>query len=219
MLLRSFNRQAQMNIPQFPLPQLGRMMVFIDGENLVCRYQDMVAKGRTPNDNIQHEQDVFVWASRSVEPRLHIVSRATYYTYSFGAEPEVNEHADRLSALDFENYAPPGGAHTSLLLMRRLSPQVFRKERKQRAGKGVDIKLTVDALTHVYQDNLDAVYLISGDGDYKPLVVEAQRLGKLVFIAALSSGLNPEMKRIADVFIDLDPVYFKPPPDVQIRPT
>ena len=33
-----------------PMPPLGRMMVFVDGENLVLRFQDMVADGRAPQN-------------------------------------------------------------------------------------------------------------------------------------------------------------------------
>jgi len=72
----------------------------------------------------------------------------------------------------------------------------------------VDIQLTVDVLTHTYQNNFDILYLISADGDYKPLINEVIRNSKQVYVAALSKGVNPELKYIADVFVDLDKVYF-----------
>lgn len=81
---------------------------------------------------------------------------------------------------------------------------------KNRSGKGVDIQTTVDVLTNVYQNNLDAVYLVSGDGGYAPLIHEAQRMGKHVVVAALSSGLSPKLKLIADSFVSLDNCYFEP---------
>ena len=70
--------------------------------------------------------------------------------------------------------------------------------------------MTVDILTNSYQDNIDTVFLIAGDGDYIPLIEEVQRLGKQVFVAALSSGLSPALKTKADIFRDLDGYYFKP---------
>jgi hypothetical protein len=42
-----FNRQV-------PVPGLGRMMVFVDGENMVCRFQDMLNKGKTPRPSLVH---------------------------------------------------------------------------------------------------------------------------------------------------------------------
>jgi len=196
--------------PTEPLPTLGRMMVFIDGENLVNRFQAMRDAGREPNDGIQYQKDVFVWSHGSIQSQLNIVLRATYYTYCFGDQKHSFETAAAIKSLDFPQYRPMrsvGGAR----LPNNLYPRVFNKP-KNRRGKGVDIQLTVDALLNTYQNNLDAVYLISGDGDYEPLILECQRQGKQVYIAALSSGLNPKLPIIADTFINLGAHYFKDPP-------
>jgi len=40
------------NIQNAPAPPLGRMMAFIDGENLLFRYQEMLKKGMIPRDDI-----------------------------------------------------------------------------------------------------------------------------------------------------------------------
>ncbi|MGD7035160.1 hypothetical protein [Methylotuvimicrobium buryatense] len=55
------------------LPNLGRMMVFVDGENLVLRFQAMVAEGRMPIDDIAYEKDIYVWSNGSVWPGLNQV--------------------------------------------------------------------------------------------------------------------------------------------------
>ena len=90
---------------------------------------------------------------------------------------------------------------------KNLYPKVFRKQ-KNRSGKGVDIQMSVDILSNTYQNNLDTVYLMSGDGDYEPLIRECQRMGKQVYVAAFSSGLNPSLSLIADRFFDLDRNFF-----------
>lgn len=69
--------------------------------------------------------------------------------------------------------------------------------------------MTVDILTNVYQDNLDTVFLLSGVGDYGPVVAESKRMGKQVFVAALSSDLSPALRLSADYFMDLDGYFFK----------
>lgn len=70
--------------------------------------------------------------------------------------------------------------------------------------------MTVEILTNTFQDNLDSIYLLSGDGDYKPVIEECIRRGKQVFIGAVSSGLNEGLKLIADQFLPLDDYYFFP---------
>ena len=197
-----------MNSQQYSLPALRRMMVFVDGENLVYRYQAMLDAGRTASDTrITHEKDTFVWRPFAVSCDHHIVLRATYYTYCIGDEAKVRAMSERIKSLEFRQYSVPG---VNVSLLRNLSPRVFRKPRGRKA-KGVDIQMTVDVLTNVYQDNLDTVYLVSGDGDYIPVLQEAIRRGKQVYIAALSDGLNEELKLIADRFIDLDGTFFQRP--------
>lgn len=63
------------------MPQLDRMMIFIDGENLVFRYQAMLKEGYVPaNKRVEHELDVFVW-NKSMPPRMgnYKILRSTYY--------------------------------------------------------------------------------------------------------------------------------------------
>lgn len=194
---------------QSPIPALGRMMVFIDGENLFSRYQAMVDIGRTPLQDVQHRKDTYVWSFHTIFPGLNVVHRATYYTYAVGSLELVDKVAAELQALRFRQYSNIGNGSVTSQLIQTLYPRVFSKQ-KNRSGKGVDIQMTVDVLTNVYQNNLDTVYLVAGDGDYAPLIHEAQRMGKHVVVAALSSGLNTKLKLIADTFIDLDGAYFEP---------
>jgi uncharacterized LabA/DUF88 family protein len=51
---------------------------------------------------------------------------------------------------------------------------------------------------------LDTLFLLSGDGDYIPLIQEVMRQGKKVVVGALTNGLNPRLKHMADMFVDLD---------------
>jgi uncharacterized LabA/DUF88 family protein len=208
-----------MQLPQYPLPKLGRMMVFIDGENLVARYQAMIDEGwRAGRNGVIHERDIFVWEATSVVTGLNVVIRSTYYTYIQGAPDGIMAAAERIKALNFQNYNQPGANFSQL--PDRLTPCVFQKT-KGRKAKGVDIQITVDILTHAYQDNCDAVYLMSGDGDYAPVIAEVQRLGKQVFVSAFSSGLSPQLRLMADRFQCLDGWYFqeaaegKTPPGIE----
>jgi len=202
----------QMRQDHVVLPPLGRMMVFVDGENLVQRFQAMVDDGYQLREdaNISHEKDIFVWSPHfSVRPGLNQVVRANYYTYAFGDTNKIQTVKDKIKSLPSGQYSDPRIQWVGGRLLNQLYPIVFKKERGKKA-KGVDIQLTVDILSNVYKDNVDVIYLISGDGDYKPVIEEAIRHGKHVYVAALSSGLNQELKYIADKFIELDAYYFKP---------
>ena len=202
-----------MSMPLAPLPSLGRLMVFVDGENLVARYQAMLKEGRTPSHEVWHRPDVYAWSHGSVWPGMCIVQRATYYTYAVGSDEIVLQVAEEIKALTFAQYYIPG-QNLAPRLGDALYPVVLRKVKGARNPKGVDIQLCVDVLSNTYQNNLDVVYLVGGDGDYAPLIAECQRQGKQVFVAALSSGLNPSLRVKADRFFELDNDYFAPLPTV-----
>jgi len=68
--------------------------------------------------------------------------------------------------------------------------------------------LTVDILINSYRNNLDTVYIITGDGDFVPVLEEVKRLGKRIYVAAFSSGLHPRIRAVADRFVDLDGCFF-----------
>ena len=185
------------------MPPFLRMMVFVDGENLVHRYQDMLS-GRTPQSGVIHEKDKLVWTPKAVDPGPHPINiiRASYYTYVVGDDDRVSEIESKIRGLAFSRY-------WNSRMPEFLTPRIFKKNNKSVKAKGVDIQLTVDILTHTYMNNLDVVYLISGDGDYSPVISEAMRNGKQVYLAALSKGLNPSLKNSVDKFINLDPIFFE----------
>lgn len=202
-----------MNEPRDPMPSLGRMMAFIDGENMVARYQAMLDAGQTPYNNVAHLRDVYVWLPGVVWPALNVVLRATYYTYVVGSEEVVLGTSEQIRAMIFCQYSVPGQAAPSRLI-NTLTPRVFSKP-KNRNGKGVDIQMTVDILSNIYQGNVESILLVSGDGDYEPVLAECKRMGKQVYVAAFSSGLSPKLRLSADHFTNLDSQFFKPPPSTR----
>jgi len=181
-------------------------MVFIDGENLVFRYQTMSKKGRIPKPGVIHIEDVLVWTYGVYTPGDYDILRANYYTYAIGDDERIADINMKLKQLAFL---------TSFVttLPRTLTPIVFRKPKQSAKAKGVDIQLTVDVLSHVHRDNLDAIFLLTGDGDYAPLIEEVLRCGKQVYIGAFSDGLNPKLVTLADEFYSLDNIFFENQPN------
>jgi uncharacterized LabA/DUF88 family protein len=178
-----------------------RYMFFIDGENLVFRFQDMKEDGYVPSSGIKHLLDTFVWAENVSVPAIREtqIVRAYYYTSVHGDDNKRQSIGEQLKNIRIQN--TPGGA-------RILYPVLFKKRRKTEKAKSVDIRLTVDILSHVYQNNLDTVCLFSGDGDFAPVLEEAIHYGKHVFVGALSKGLSPALKPLADEYINLDSCFF-----------
>ncbi len=183
---------------------------------MVFRYQEMKKKGRIPkeenmvngmlNKHISHESDVYLWSPCIKVPYNCELIRAYYYTSATGDENKINSINEKIKNIN------PAFNHGNLTASSTLNlyPEVFKKTRKNQKSKGVDIKMAVDILSHTHQNNIDLVYLISGDGDYKPVVEEVIRQGKRIWIAAFSNGLNSALKLSADRFIDLDDIFFEP---------
>ncbi len=64
-----------------------------------------------------------------------------------------------------------------------------------------DVGITVDAIR--LSPSIDAVVLVSGDGDYIPLVEYLQNQGKQVEIVAFGGTTSGKLQEVADDFIDL----------------
>jgi uncharacterized LabA/DUF88 family protein len=189
---------AQMALP-------NKTMIFIDGENLVLRYQEMIEQGNTPDTEVKHEKDVYVWHDRIVKRGMMDVIRVNYYTSYVGDNNRRSEITKELKQIRYKSELAEPLKHSGL--EGYVYPKLFKKT-KGRSSKGVDINITIDALSHTLNDNTDIVYLVTGDGDYLPLIKEIIRSGKRVCLGALSSGLNPTLSEAADYFFDLDNCFF-----------
>jgi len=181
---------------------MSRWMLFVDGENLTIRGQE-IARNRSSDYELTqgdlYERDVFLWFAR-IPPTSswvpgswaiyqHKGIRAHYYTSVTGDDPKILAVRESLRNIGFQ-------------------PEVFKKDSQQVKAKGVDVALTKDMLSHAFLHNYDAAVLIAGDGDYVPLIREVQRLGKLVFVAFfLSNGMHRELRLAAAGIHDLMGIF------------
>ncbi|MHC5756963.1 NYN domain-containing protein [Nostoc sp.] len=180
-----------------------KVMLFIDGENMVCRYQAMITQGLVPKQpEIHfHDKDVYIWTPLKIfteESEYHNeIIRAYYYTSVIGDDIKLNSVFNNMKNIQILATTP-----------QTLYPVIFKKVRKEIKAKCVDIQMTVDILSHVYQNNIDTVCLFSGDGDYLPVVKEIISKGKRILIGAFSNGLHSSLIQLADAVINLDTVFF-----------
>lgn len=65
-----------------------------------------------------------------------------------------------------------------------------------------DVGITVDAIR--ISRFVDAIILVTGDGDFLPLVEYLKNQGNIVEIAGFSRNTSSKLKEIADYFYDLD---------------
>jgi uncharacterized LabA/DUF88 family protein len=193
-------------------------MAFVDGENLLKRYESMAADGWGPRltpghfgqflSKSTHQPGRLVWNPFVVrEVGTGPLLRVNYYTTAVGDANALETLELDIAALtaDLVNTGMVMGAGSRTNLV----PQVFKKQQRGQKTKSVDINLCVDVLTQAYQSSVDDIVIVSGDGDFAPLIRQTMSAGKRVHIAALSSGLSPRLRSISDHFIDLDPVFFE----------
>lgn len=159
---------------------------------------------------VTHSKDRFVWNPAIIREVAHgPLIRANYYTTFQGAPDELAALEAEISGMKahlVRGY--PGAVEDQLHNATSLVPKVFKKQKRGTKTKSVDINICVDVLTQAYQGAVDDIYIVSGDGDYAPLIEQTMRTGKRVHVAALSDGLSPVMRRISDHFISLDEVMF-----------
>ena len=185
--------------------QPPRAILFVDGENLVMRYQALVAAGRVPLAGVSHVKDVYVWHGAITEHAQYDFARVVYYTSVVGDEVRVNEIKGALARIIFKCQPDHQASYTGQLL-----PKVFKKSAQSQKTRNVDIQIVIDVMRHAHSNAFNLIFIASGDGDYLPLVSEVMHSGKQVYVAAFSSGLNPALTHSVDEFVDLDAFFFAP---------
>ncbi len=192
-----------------------KVMFFVDGENLVLRYQDMLNSGHKQLNGIAHIKDVFVWHSDVIRNESRNIVRVAYYTSSAGDEEKILSISNEIKETKYLYQGPPYGVGGKLGGTRNqqfeghIFPYVFKKSQKSARSRLVDISTAIDMLNYASPEKLDAMYLISGDGDFIPLIKEVMHKGIRVYLMALSSGLNPQLPISVDEFECIDDRLFQ----------
>lgn len=114
----------------------GRTLVFVDGENLVFRYQAMKKSGLQPQPNIKHREDCFVWQPELISGILVETMRVFYYTSVSGDQNKIAEVEKEIAQTQY--------AYTTIRAKSaaQLIPRVFKKEEKSRKSRHVDIHIS-----------------------------------------------------------------------------
>ena len=197
---------------------MSRYMAFVDGENLTLRFEAMIKDGRkarlTGDNNVRwpvHHSSGLAWSPATIHSLPGAggaeLLRVHYYTTFAGAADEFEQFRVRVSHLVAASFV--GSYSSSVKRSLPVVGRVFHKTKRETKTKSVDINLCVDVLEYTRQNALDGIVLVTGDVDYLPLIHAVMRSGKIVIVAALSSGLSTELKLAADGLIPLDDLYFE----------
>lgn len=191
---------------------LVKSVLLVDGENLVFRYQDMLAKGAKPRSHVVHIPDVFVWNPNIARNFPIDVFRVVYYTSLVGdpakmhkTKCEISQNLFNTSLSEADNYY----GKTQVV------PFIFKKEKKSHKSRLVDIFIAVDAMKYAAIPNMECITFLSGDSDFIKVYDEVMRYGKKVKVGAFSSGCAKELNYSVDEFFLLDDCFFEKEVDSQ----
>lgn len=186
---------------------IPKTYIFVDGENLVMRYQAMIQEGCKPRKNIVHVPDVFVWHPGVTTWSLMDLQRCTYYTSATGDAPRLKDLRSQIASTRYEYDYAHGDVP---MASGQLVPRIFHKDSKSRKTRNVDINIVIDMMRAAHQSSVEQLVLLSGDGDYLPLVEECMRMGKPTWMCSFSSGLHEAIPTSVDLYETLDDVFFLP---------
>jgi uncharacterized LabA/DUF88 family protein len=167
-----------------------KIALFIDGANLY-------ATAKALGFDIDYRRML-----KEFQGRGYLI-RAFYYT-TLVENDEYSSIRPLVDWLDYNGYTVVTKA------AREFTDAVGRR----RIKGNMDIELTIDALN--ISSKVDQIYIMSGDGDFRPLVEELQRRGVRVSIVSTVASQPPmvsdELRRQCDEFIDIASLKVKRDP-------
>jgi len=191
-----------------------KTIIFVDGENLVFRYQEMLKAGRIARPGNIHIKDCFIWNHKVFEGYYWNLKRLCYYTSVVGDDDFVRGVRQKISEVTWKCEIGSEEAGVQWVTG-QIMPFVRKRANKTKKESICDISIAVDIMRACYRDHAETVWLFSGDGDFAQLIEEATHAGKMVYLSALSSGFNEELKYVVDEFHPLDDVFFLTDQEVQ----
>jgi uncharacterized LabA/DUF88 family protein len=130
---------------------------------------------------------------QALQIELSRMAQTTTFKYYMGLREEVSEGQRR-----FMEYL--GGLRYEVVTL----PVVYRSNSDSFKTVGDDVRLAIDMLGEVNAG--DRVILVSGDGDFGPVVEAVQRRGALVTVVGKRGMLSQQLAAIANELVLLDDI-------------
>jgi uncharacterized LabA/DUF88 family protein len=158
-------------------PRLEKIALFIDGANLY-------ATAKSLGFDIDYKRLLREFQSRGY------LLRAFYYTAVI-EDQEYSSIRPLIDWLDYNGYS----------VVTKATKEFVDQTGRRKVKGNMDIELAVDAME--IAGSIDHMVLFSGDGDFRSLVEAVQRRGVRVTVVSAISMLADELRRQADVFLDI----------------
>lgn len=174
----------------------SKIALFIDGANLS-------STSKALGFDIDYKRLLSEFQGRGV------LLRAFYYT----AVVEDQEFSSIRPLIDWLDY-------NGFTVVTKATKEYFDSTGRRKVKGNMDIELVVDAME--LAEHIDEMILFSGDGDFRPLISAVQRRGVRVTVVSTIASHPPmvadELRRQADVFVDLNTLQSKVGRDLTERP-
>ncbi|MCG2631810.1 NYN domain-containing protein [Bradyrhizobium sp. WYCCWR 13023] len=174
-----------------------KIALFIDGANLY-------ATARTLGFDIDYRRLLQEFESRGT------LLRAFYYI----AVIEDQEYSSIRPLIDWLDY-------NGYTVVTKATKEFVDAYGRRKMKGNIDIELTVGAME--LAEHVDQIAIFSGDGNFRPLVDALRRRGVRIIVVSTIASQPPmiadELRRQADVFIDLAELRSKVSRDPSKRPS
>jgi uncharacterized LabA/DUF88 family protein len=158
-------------------PNKEKFALFIDGANLY-------AAAKSLGFDIDYKRLLREFQSRGD------LLRAFYYTAVI-EDQEFSSIRPLIDWLDYNGYT----------VVTKPTKEFVDQTGRRKVKANIDIELAVDAME--IAGSIDHMVLFSGDGDFRSLVEAVQRRGVRVTVVSTISMIANELRRQADVFVDI----------------
>jgi uncharacterized LabA/DUF88 family protein len=158
-------------------PNKEKFALFIDGANLY-------ATAKSLGFDIDYKRLLREFQSRGD------LLRAFYYTAVI-EDQEFSSIRPLIDWLDYNGYT----------VVTKPTKEFVDQTGRRKVKANIDIELAVDAME--IAGSIDHMVLFSGDGDFRSLVEAVQRRGVRVTVVSTISMIANELRRQADVFVDI----------------
>jgi uncharacterized LabA/DUF88 family protein len=210
----------------FAMSESDRAVIFIDGNNWFHALCAVGVQDRARLDYRKISQKLLgprTWIgtryyigqlSQQHNPALYAQQRS-FLSKLANTDSKISIHLGRIEPRSAVNEAAKELREYLAKLPAKIDPKVFGElsEIANRhhdttvfVEKAVDVHLAIDLVTLAMNNEFDAAYVLSADGDYTPAVAAVRRLNKKVYAACPLPGA--QLGRAVNSFIPLQSSWF-----------
>jgi len=171
-----------------------RVAVFIDGSNFYHSLKDTFGFFHEGTENVELFRKLIEFLRNG-----RLLVGVYYYNAPLDRSYDKKLYSRQQSFFDRIRQIP--GFRVVLCDMRK----TFGKDgMPEYRVKGDDIQVTTDMLSMAYEDAYDTAVLVSGDGDFRPVILKVRKLGKAVENAYFHVSGSSLLRSVCDRSFALD---------------